>query len=164
MESYGSLWTVQSGAKTVIGLATQGVKVVTYIKTACSRKTSEAGKPIITDHMARITERGGARMDRLSKDNYVRTGRPVDMSKLLEEMDHKYLLDLSASAKEFDTYDEVSNETFDDLRVVKGQLYLLERLGYLTNEEREDISSAAEDMRLKKLEGLSNGSGLQNNS
>lgn len=81
----------------------------------------------------------------------MRKGIMVDMEKFLGELDKCYINELEASIESFDTYDEVSNETFNDYKVVCGKLEILERLGYLTEEEKDEMLKTAFDMRLKKL-------------
>lgn len=157
MESYGNLWTVRSGAKTVIDLATRGVKAVTYIKSVCSQKTSDSGKPIITVSTRRIYKIGGVTMDNLFKEKsagVMRKGDKVNMEELLGQLDALYLAEMDATISSYDTYEDVSSVTYNDYEVVSGKLELLNQLGYLDEEETDAMRRTAAEMRLKKLEGL----------
>ena len=157
MESYGNLWTVRSGAKTVIDHATRGVKAVTYIKSVCSRKTSDSGKPIITVSTRRIYKIGGVTMDNLFKEKsagVMRKGNKVNMEELLGSLDAMFLADLDASISSYDIKDEVSSETYNDYKLTCARLELLNQLGYLDEEETDAMRQTAAEMRLKKLEEL----------
>lgn len=157
MELYGNLWTVRSGAKTVIDHVTRGVKAVTYIKTVCSQKTNDSGKPIITVSTRRIYKIGGVTMDNLFKEKsagVMRKGEKVNMEELLGELDSKYLAELDGTISSYDTYEEISTETYNDYKVICGALEMLTFLGYLDAEELIAMRQTAAEMRLKKLEDL----------
>ena len=155
MESYGNLWTVRSGAKTVIDLATQGVKVVTYIKSVCSQKTIEPGKPITTVSTRRIYKIGGAIMDK-KFNSVMRSGKTIDMFSEIEDLQAQYSADLSASVQTYNTYEEVSNATYEDFLSVKMTISTFEMLGYLFKEEAADMIEAAHNERMEKLDALQN--------
>ena len=86
----------------------------------------------------------------------MRKGKAVNMPELLEKFDHEFEIDLTASINANNSYEAVSNETFNDLLKVKAKLYLLFELKYLTHTEYEAISEVAEEMRLEKLGELKN--------
>ena len=60
-----------------------------------------------------------------------RVGFRVDMYSILEELQRKYERDLKISAECFETYDEVSDETFNDFEKIKAKFELLMTVGYL---------------------------------
>ena len=95
-------------------------------------------------------------MDNLQAVNKVlRSGKTVDMEAFLGELDSRYLYDLKATIGSFETYDEVSNETYGDLYRTIGKLEILLKLGYLSKEEYDAMVETAQDMRkvaLKELE------------
>ena len=96
-------------------------------------------------------------IDLIDVNSYeMRKGKTVNMTELLEQFDHEFEIDLTASISANDSYEAVSNETFNDLLKVKAKLYLLFELDYLTHTEYEAIAGVAEEMRLKKLEELKN--------
>ena len=103
-------------------------------------------------------------MDKKLSNAYLRIGRTIDMESFLGELDSLYLADLNGTIESYDTYEEVANETLNDLVVTSARLSLLHRLGYLDEEERREMEKTAQEMRLKKLEALEDGSKLQNNS
>lgn len=157
MELYGNLWTVRSGAKTVIDHATRGVKAVTYIKTVCSQKTNDSGKPITTVSTRRIYKIGGVTMDNLFKEKsagVMRKGIKINMEVYLGDLDNEYLVNLDATISSYDNYGEVSSETYNDYKIVCAKLELLTFLGYMDAEELVAMRQTAAEMRLKKLKGL----------
>ena len=157
MELYGNLWTVRSGAKTVIDHVTRGVKAVTYIKTVCSQKTSDSGKPITTVSTRRIYKIGGVTMDNLFKEKsagVMRKGNKVNMEELLGSLDDIFLADMDGTISSYDTYEEISTETYNDYKLTCATLDILHELGYLDEEETDAMRQTAAEMRLKKLEGL----------
>ena len=84
----------------------------------------------------------------------MRKGDTVNMDRLLEEFDSLYLAELEGSITCYDTYDKVSDETYNDYKIVCVKLELLNKLGYITENETDEMMKTAAEMRLKKLEGL----------
>ena len=96
-------------------------------------------------------------MDNLFKEKsagVMRKGDKVNMEEVLAHLDSMYLADLDASISSYDTYDEISAETYNDYKVVSGKLEMFSFLGYLDAEELNAMRQTAAEMRLKKLEGL----------
>lgn len=86
----------------------------------------------------------------------VRSGKQFDMYREIENLQAEYYNDLQASVDSFDTYYEVSKETFNDYMSVKRTLLLFAKLGYLYNDEAEDMIRVAKEQRDSILEGLEN--------
>jgi hypothetical protein len=84
----------------------------------------------------------------------MRKGNTVNMDELLEEFDSLYLAELDGSITCYDTYDKVSDETYNDYKIVCVKLEMLNKLGYLTENEKDEMMKTAAEMRLEKLEGL----------
>lgn len=84
----------------------------------------------------------------------IRTGKAVDMDAFLRDLDSDYLTSLDSTLSSYDTYDEISNETYNDYQYIGGKLHVLHELGYLNNEEYSEILKVAAEMRRKKLEEL----------
>ena len=96
-------------------------------------------------------------MDNLFKEKsagVIREGIKVNMEVFLGNLDSLYLADMDATITSYDTYDEISSETYNDYKVVSGKLELLHLLGYLDTDELDAMRQTAAEMRLKKLEGL----------
>lgn len=89
-----------------------------------------------------------------SYDLYLRTGKTVNMCEQLTNLEMKYGADLKADVDTFDTYDQVANETMNDLCNVKNCLKIFHTLGYIDAEELDYMEKYAEVLRLKMLEGL----------
>ena len=96
-------------------------------------------------------------MDNLFKEKsagVMRKGDKVNMEELLGSLDDMLLADLDGSISSFDTYEEISAETFNDYKLTCARLDILHLLGYLDEEETDAMRQTAAEMRLKKLEGL----------
>ena len=85
-----------------------------------------------------------------------RVGFGVDIYSILEEIQKKYEIELELTAEHFDTYDEVSNETYNDLLVVKVRLETLMIVGYLDKDEFKALTEYAESLRYDLLYRLEN--------
>lgn len=88
-------------------------------------------------------------------ETILRTGKTIDMLTEIENLQEAYYKDLQASVDSFDTYEEVSEETRNDLIKVRTVLATFELLGYIDNVEFEAMFQAAAEQRIKILEELS---------
>lgn len=96
-------------------------------------------------------------MDKLLNPENVkewRGGKSVDMEAFLGELDSEYLTDLDGTIEAYQTYDEVSQETYNDYKLVCSKLEMLRALAYLDDREFIAMRETAAEMRLKKLEAL----------
>ena len=96
-------------------------------------------------------------MDNLFKEKssrVMRKGDKVNMDELLGELDSLYLADMDATISTYQTYEEVSNETYNDFKVVCASLEMLFLLKYIDAKELLEMRQTAAEMRLKKLEEL----------
>ena len=100
--------------------------------------------------------RNGRRLKTMDKkfDTILRSGKTIDMLAEIENLQEAYYRDLQASIDAFDTYEEVSEETRNDLTKVRAVLSTFELLGYIDNAECEDMFQAAAEQRNSILEGL----------
>lgn len=85
----------------------------------------------------------------------MRKGKEIDMFSEIEDLQDKYLSDLQASVDAFETYDEVSAETYSDLMSLRSTLSVFNMLGYLLDEEYADMLTVAKEQRDAVLGGLS---------
>ena len=83
-----------------------------------------------------------------------REGKKLDMFRAIDELQHKYLHDLQACVDSYDTYDGVSDATWNDYMSIKGTLEMFQMLGYLYKDEAEDMIQVAREQRKTVLEGL----------
>lgn len=83
-----------------------------------------------------------------------REGKKVEMYQVIEDLDMEYQNNLKASVCVGESYEEVSEETRNDLNIIKKALELLEKLDYITNEERNAMLYEAERMRIQVLDDL----------
>ena len=83
-----------------------------------------------------------------------REGKKVEMYQIIEDLDMEYQNNLKASVCVGESYEEVSEETRNDLNIIKKALELLEKLDYITNEEHNAMLYEAERMRIQVLDDL----------
>lgn len=86
-----------------------------------------------------------------------REGKKLDMYQAIEELQAKYYHDLQASVDSYDTYDGVSDATWNDFMAVKGTLEMFQMLHYLYRDEAEDMIQVAREQRKAILENLERG-------
>lgn len=96
-----------------------------------------------------------------------RAGYRLNMSDVLQDLEDKYRTSLKATVDSFESYDEISNETFNDAAIMKGQIGLLVITGYIDEEEANAMIQVVDDIRLNILnnlekEGTNNGSEKEN--
>lgn len=83
-----------------------------------------------------------------------RTPGRVEMIALMEDIEHEYKVNLESSVSLYDTYERVSDETYNDFRCVLAKLEILLALAIITPAERKALIEEANAMRLNILEGL----------
>lgn len=83
-----------------------------------------------------------------------REGKKLDMFQAIEELQAKYYHDLQACVDSYDTYEGVSDATWNDYMSVKGTIEMFQMLGYLYVDEAEDMIQVAREQRKSVLEGL----------
>ena len=96
-------------------------------------------------------------MDSLFKEKsagVMRKGDKVNMEELLGSLDDIFIADMDGTISSYDTYEEISTETYNDYKLTCARLDILNQLGYLDEEETDAMRQTAAEMRLKKLEGL----------
>ena len=89
-------------------------------------------------------------------NSVMRSGKTIDMFSEIEDLQAQYSADLSASVQTYNTYEEVSNATYDDFLSVKMTISTFETLGYLFKEEAAAMIEAAHNERMEKLDALQN--------
>ena len=83
-----------------------------------------------------------------------RAGYRVDIVTILDDMEDKYSQFLKNTVECFDDYDSISNETFSDFSSLASQFELMKKLGYLDEDECDELINCAEEMRFDILENL----------
>lgn len=87
-------------------------------------------------------------------DFNVRAGKHVDMVEMLDRFEKTYEHNLESTIQTYDSYEEISNETYNDMTVCVTCLRLLEELGYIEKDELDNMTTYAEEMRLSMLKEL----------
>lgn len=86
----------------------------------------------------------------------LRAGKHINIVEELDELEAKFRADLKGTIDAFDSLDEVSSETMNDLVVFNTVIRMMEKFGYLDNEETVKICQQGASIRrdyLEKLEG-----------
>ena len=89
----------------------------------------------------------------------IRAGKHVNIAELIDDVELAFKASLGATMTAYETYDRVSEESYNDLMVTFAKLELLQDLGYIEKEEYEAMIEKAGQIRmdkLKELEGDSN--------
>lgn len=84
----------------------------------------------------------------------IRAGKHVNIAELIDDVELAFNASLGATIKTYDSYDAVSEESYNDLMVVFAKLELLESLGYIEKEEYEAMIEKAGQIRMDKLKEL----------
>ena len=83
-----------------------------------------------------------------------RQGFRIEIMKFLSDIESEYFRNLESTFMYFDTYDDISNESRDDLIHVEIKLEMLKELGYINEDELESMKNYAESMRDNRLQKL----------
>lgn len=87
-------------------------------------------------------------------DYNVRSGRHLNMTEVLDDLETAYIANLHASIDAFSSYDEVQAETFNDEGVIKAILSTYNKCGYIEDEELTSMLEEAKRIRLNVLEEM----------
>lgn len=83
-----------------------------------------------------------------------RTPGKVEMITLMDKLERAYKINLESSVSSYDTYERVSEETYNDFRCILSELEILAELTIITPTELKALTEEANAMRLNILEGL----------
>lgn len=83
-----------------------------------------------------------------------REGKKLNMYDEIETLQAKYTHDLQASVDSYDSYEVVSDATWEDYMSVKRTLEMFQMLGYLYLDECEGMIDVAREQRKTLLEAL----------
>lgn len=86
-------------------------------------------------------------------DFNIRCGKHINIAEELDELEAKFRADLLSTIDAFDSEDEVSNETLNDQIVFTTVIRMMEKFGYIDDEECKNICECAGKIRLQMLEG-----------
>ena len=84
----------------------------------------------------------------------IRAGKHVNIVDLIDDVELAFKASLSATITAYNTYDKISEETYNDLMVTFAKLELLQELGYIEKEEYEAMIEKAGQIRIDKLKEL----------
>jgi hypothetical protein len=83
-----------------------------------------------------------------------RAGYRLNVIEVLQEMEDKYRTMLNMTVENFDSYDEISSETYNDAIVFKAELGVLLITGYLNEDEVEAMNPIVDQIRMEILSKL----------
>ena len=84
----------------------------------------------------------------------IRTGRAVNIVDLLDEIEDKLRCNIKGDIEAFTTLDEVSAETYNDEVDARVAIGMLEKLGYIDEEEMNAMKQKAAEIRITALTEL----------
>ena len=83
-----------------------------------------------------------------------RAGYRLNVIEVLQEMEDKYRTMLNMTVDNFDSYDEISSETYNDACIFKAELGVLLITGYLNEDEVEAMNPIVDQIRMEILSKL----------
>ena len=83
-----------------------------------------------------------------------RAGYRLNVIEVLQEMEDKYRTMLNMTVDNFEFYDDVANETYNDAIVFKAELGVLLITGYLNEDEVEAMNPIVDQIRMEILSKL----------
>ena len=84
----------------------------------------------------------------------IRTGRAVNIIDLLDDIEDKLRCNIKSDIEVYTTLEEVQAETYNDEVDARVQIALLERLGYIDEEEANAMKQKAAEIRIAALTEL----------
>ena len=84
----------------------------------------------------------------------IRTGRAVNIIDLLDDIEDKLRCNIKSDIESFTTLEEVQAETYNDEVDARVQIALLEKLGYIDEEECNAMKQKAAEIRITALTEL----------
>ena len=84
----------------------------------------------------------------------LRSGKTIDMNEIISELESEIRCNLKASIEAYESYDEVSTETYNDYIRVKGIIEVYCKCGYISTDEAKALTEGAWIMRKDKLHEL----------
>lgn len=94
-------------------------------------------------------------------DYNLRAGKHINIVEELDELEMSFRADLKGTIDAFDSLDEVSSETLNDLVVFKTSILMMEKFGYLDDEEAAKICKQGASIRKEYLEKLEGGVAIE---
>lgn len=89
-------------------------------------------------------------MDSIKKTVY-RRGKRVDIKEIVKSLEDDFISDIDETVCTQANYEDVSNETWSSLLCTMKAIEILEKLGYLFENEASAMKTAAKEKRLEVL-------------
>lgn len=87
-------------------------------------------------------------------DYNIRCGKHINVAEELDELESKFRADLKGTIDTYDCMDDVSNESLNDLILFTTVIRVMNKFGYIDDEECKNICEYAAKIRLEKLDEL----------
>ena len=92
-------------------------------------------------------------MDKCFNMNF-RQGFRIEMINFMEELQQEYERELEATIQTYNDYENVSAECYNYNLIINGKLVMLEKTGFINEDELAELLEKASDIRISKLEKL----------
>lgn len=89
-------------------------------------------------------------------DYNIRSGKHINVAEELDELEAKFRADLKGTIDAYESMDDVSNESLNDLILFTTVIRVMNKFGYIDDEECKNICECAAKIRLQLLEGGAN--------
>ena len=76
------------------------------------------------------------------------------MIQFMDELQQEYERELESTILTYTDYDNVSAECYNDNLIMNGKLVMLEKTGFINEDELAELLQKASDIRISKLEEL----------
>lgn len=87
-------------------------------------------------------------------DYNIRCGKHINVAEELDELESKFRADLQATIDTYEAWDDISNETLNDLILFTTVIRAMNKYGYIDEEECKKICACAAKIRYEKLDEL----------
>lgn len=84
----------------------------------------------------------------------MRTGKTIDIKSEIEDLEATYRGDIEGTLDAYNSYDRISDETFNDFLNLKKTISTFEMLGYLDRDEAAAMIDYAAQIRMDYLDSL----------
>lgn len=92
-------------------------------------------------------------MDKCFNMNF-RQGFRIEMINFMDELQQEYERELDATIQTYTDYDNCSEECYNDNLIMNGKLVMLEKTGFINEDELAALLAKASEIRISKLEEL----------
>lgn len=93
-------------------------------------------------------------------DYNIRSGKHINVAEELDELEAKFRADLKGTIDTYESMDDVSNESLNDLILFTTVIRVMNKFGYIDDEETVKICEKGSSIRREYLEKLERKEGV----